>query len=311
MNFKITFSEDNIRRFGTASDISYKHFIGLLENLYGGLGLWRPSCSLRYRDEDGDFVIVGSQLEWEEMVSLLGKGKVIRLTVAAAERSSGCGRAQGAHPCPGFAFLPSGMPGRFLYHTLHREGIQALDRKDFPAARSLFATLTALKPSDPISHYNLACADSLLGNVEGAASALVRSIEVGYNNLQHLLSDPDLENLQVRCPARFGEICSLLDPLRRCGGECAGKGEAGAPEGPAVVAAPAKVEEVQEGRREEVVQEGMREVVVQEGMAKETESKWSKELEMLHQFGFHSDVVLIELLEQTGGCIQKTIDLLL
>eukprot|EP01124_Arcella_intermedia_P025723 TRINITY_DN4663_c0_g1_i1.p1 TRINITY_DN4663_c0_g1~~TRINITY_DN4663_c0_g1_i1.p1 ORF type:complete len:331 (-),score=72.58 TRINITY_DN4663_c0_g1_i1:24-1016(-) len=306
--------EDNIRRFGSNGDLSYKDFVGLLGKLYGGLGLWSSGCELRYQDEDGDLVNVGSQMEWEEM-AVLCKGKLIRLTVSPPRESNGrhgapwgCG---GIHPCQRFlpsfltdnignlpTFVPfglQGMPGRFLYHFLHREGIQALDRKDFQTARTLFASLSTLQPEDPISHYNLACAESLLGSVEAAATALVRSIEVGYNDLEHLLSDPDLENLKVQSPARFGEICSLLRPQE---GRSEGDGVGG--EGgrkvevvvPLEVAAPPRVEET--WKKEEV-----------------TESKWGKELEMLHEFGFHSDVLLIELLEQTEGSIQKTIELLL
>eukprot|EP01124_Arcella_intermedia_P025724 TRINITY_DN4663_c0_g1_i2.p1 TRINITY_DN4663_c0_g1~~TRINITY_DN4663_c0_g1_i2.p1 ORF type:complete len:317 (-),score=68.28 TRINITY_DN4663_c0_g1_i2:24-974(-) len=316
MNFKITFSEDNIRRFGSVDALSYEDFVVLLGKLYGSVGLWSSGCELRYQDEDGDLVNVGNQMEWEEMLAVLGKGKVIRLTVSPPESNSGRGAPRGcadrgAHPCqrslPFFlkanignlpTFVPfglQGMPGRFLYHFLHREGIQALDRKDFQTARTLFASLSTLQPEDPISHYNLACAESLLGSVEAAATALVRSIEVGYNDLEHLLSDPDLENLKVQSPARFGEICSLLRPQE---GRSEGDGVGG--EGgrkvevvvPLEVAAPPRVEET--WKKEEV-----------------TESKWGKELEMLHEFGFHSDVLLIELLEQTEGSIQKTIELLL
>eukprot|EP00028_Trichosphaerium_sp_Am-I-7-wt_P002314 CAMPEP_0168519218 /NCGR_PEP_ID=MMETSP0405-20121227/7183_1 /TAXON_ID=498012 /ORGANISM="Trichosphaerium sp, Strain Am-I-7 wt" /LENGTH=114 /DNA_ID=CAMNT_0008539711 /DNA_START=101 /DNA_END=445 /DNA_ORIENTATION=- len=66
-----------------------------------------------------------------------------------------------------------------------------------------------MNPNDMIAHYNLSCACSLLGRVQEAFESLEASIKLGYNNLQHLLSDPDLENVR-KCP----EFEKVIAPLR-------------------------------------------------------------------------------------------------
>ena len=56
--------------------------------------------------------------------------------------------------------------------------------------------LTTLRASDPVAFYNLACTYSRLENLDGAFESLHRAFELGYRDFQHLLRDPDLENLR-------------------------------------------------------------------------------------------------------------------
>jgi len=56
--------------------------------------------------------------------------------------------------------------------------------------------LVVLAPDDPTVHYNLACSLALLGRVESALDTLERALALGYVDLEHLLTDPDLSNLQ-------------------------------------------------------------------------------------------------------------------
>jgi len=70
--------------------------------------------------------------------------------------------------------------------------------------------LTRLLPEDPTSHYNLACSLALLGETEKACDALERAVELGYDDLEHLLADGDLGSLRdaprfARLVARIGE----------------------------------------------------------------------------------------------------------
>ena len=55
--------------------------------------------------------------------------------------------------------------------------------------------LTALRPKDPIAHYNLACSYSLTRRKIEALESLERSIELGYRDLAHLARDSDLAYL--------------------------------------------------------------------------------------------------------------------
>jgi tetratricopeptide (TPR) repeat protein len=56
--------------------------------------------------------------------------------------------------------------------------------------------LTALKPRDPLAHYNLGCSYSLTGQEEKAADSLEIAILLGYKEFDYLDKDPDLSNLR-------------------------------------------------------------------------------------------------------------------
>lgn len=56
--------------------------------------------------------------------------------------------------------------------------------------------LASLKPDDPIIFYNLACDYSLLNQLENSLSCLTQALSLGYEDLEHLQNDPDLENLR-------------------------------------------------------------------------------------------------------------------
>jgi Flp pilus assembly protein TadD len=88
-----------------------------------------------------------------------------------------------------------------LAHVLTRlgrleDGLEA-DRK-----------LVRLAPNSPTVHYNLACSLSLAGQVEASLEALELAIELGYDDVDHLVEDADLFGLHAE--ARFKELVSLL-----------------------------------------------------------------------------------------------------
>jgi len=61
--------------------------------------------------------------------------------------------------------------------------------------------LCQLRQGDPIIHYNLACSCSLLGQMDKALDALEHAIAFGYQDLDYMQRDPDLE--KVRCDPRY------------------------------------------------------------------------------------------------------------
>lgn len=69
--------------------------------------------------------------------------------------------------------------------------------------------LVSLRPEEPTFQYNLACSQSLLGDLDAAFRTLERAIELGYDEFEHLLRDPDLANLR-----RDRRWTGLLDRLR-------------------------------------------------------------------------------------------------
>ncbi len=56
--------------------------------------------------------------------------------------------------------------------------------------------LVRLRPQDPLVHYNLACSFSLMGRVSESLKSLEKAIDLGYDDLAHLVSDSDLDNLR-------------------------------------------------------------------------------------------------------------------
>jgi tetratricopeptide (TPR) repeat protein len=57
--------------------------------------------------------------------------------------------------------------------------------------------LASLEPANPLVFYNLACSYSLAGEIDQAASALEKSLELGYRDFDWLARDPDLKTLRV------------------------------------------------------------------------------------------------------------------
>ena len=57
--------------------------------------------------------------------------------------------------------------------------------------------LAALRPDDPLVHYNLACSYSLTNYCEEALDALDRALTLGYCDIRWLMRDPDLRNVRL------------------------------------------------------------------------------------------------------------------
>jgi len=68
-------------------------------------------------------------------------------------------------------------------------------------------------PSDPVGYYNLSCNYALMGKKKLALDTLEKSIDLGYDNYEHLKNDPDLDNIR-RC-LRFRKILWKLLHLNK------------------------------------------------------------------------------------------------
>lgn len=56
--------------------------------------------------------------------------------------------------------------------------------------------LVGLLPDDFLARYNLACSLARAGRADEAIDALSRAILLGYDDLDHMESDPDLESIR-------------------------------------------------------------------------------------------------------------------
>jgi len=70
------------------------------------------------------------------------------------------------------------------------------DEKSLSTARYLLLHILKFQPNDSNALYNLACVESLIGNVEGAIVQLKNAISAGFNDVQHIVEDPDFDNIR-------------------------------------------------------------------------------------------------------------------
>jgi len=88
---------------------------------------------------------------------------------------------------------------RNLYWNLHRMSLQYLDSLDknvIQKGKEILLKMVDMFPNNKITLYNLACAESLLGNVKESISTLEKAIEAGYHDLTHMLNDKDFNNIK-------------------------------------------------------------------------------------------------------------------
>src|SRR6267142_2534030 len=64
--------------------------------------------------------------------------------------------------------------------------------------------LVALRPQDPLAHYNLACSFALLRKSDLALKTLRRAIELGYRDFRYMREDHDLDS--IRHDPRFRQL---------------------------------------------------------------------------------------------------------
>jgi tetratricopeptide (TPR) repeat protein len=72
--------------------------------------------------------------------------------------------------------------------------------------------LIALRPNDPVVHYNLACSYALLGKVDLALKTLRKAIELGYRDFRYMREDCDLQ--AVRDDPRFADLLTEFENLK-------------------------------------------------------------------------------------------------
>ncbi len=64
--------------------------------------------------------------------------------------------------------------------------------------------LIALRPTDPLAHYNLACSYAPLNRPEQAIKTLRRAVELGYRDFRYMREDRDLDS--IRTDPRFRQL---------------------------------------------------------------------------------------------------------
>jgi len=85
------------------------------------------------------------------------------------------------------------------FWSLHQQSLQylqSLDKNVIQKGKETILKMLEIIPNHKIALYNLACAESLLGNVKEGVAALEKAINAGYSDLTHMLNDTDLNNIK-------------------------------------------------------------------------------------------------------------------
>jgi len=216
-----------------------------------------------------------------------------------------------------------------LFDCLHRKAMECLssfDREVIQKGKDYLIAMVQMKPDNYIALYNLACADSLLNNVPEALQTLEKAIRNGYSDLQHILSDTDLDNIRnsegfVKLVSLISEFKNSFVPKEECGDcdcneDCIEFDEKGIP----LSDEPVVLEYDSLFGDYKFVEEP---VVVKEEVQKQlnnnlTESfvdlriKWVEQISSIKSLGFMvDDEVLSLLLEQTSGNVEDVVNMLL
>lgn len=72
--------------------------------------------------------------------------------------------------------------------------------------------LARLEPRNPLVFYNLACSYSLSGEMDQAANALEKALQLGYRDFDWLARDPDLKPL--RGHAAYDDLKAKIRQLK-------------------------------------------------------------------------------------------------
>ena len=88
--------------------------------------------------------------------------------------------------------------------ALEALGMAYTQRGEFERGLGVDRRLAELRPQNPRIHYNLACSYALVGDVDLAIASLERAIELGYDDVEHLERDRDLD--PIRHDRRFQEL---------------------------------------------------------------------------------------------------------
>ena len=97
-----------------------------------------------------------------------------------------------------------------LNSFLSKKGLRSLNISDFPSAVKCFEFATRLSPMAS-SYYNLACSHSNNSSPDQALAAFEKSLELGYNSFEHILTDADLD--PIRELPKFSQIIIKYSPM--------------------------------------------------------------------------------------------------
>jgi len=306
ISFKVYFSEDNIRRFNCAHIPNWLEFTGILGQNFSSF--YQPAHgTVQYIDAEGDKIQVSSQFEWEEMFNQFPpeSHKLFKIYIssgATSQKPDTKSSPPTERGCHHRHWKGCGRGRKMVWwpYALQSRGLKLLSEKRYKEASDMFREQSGKQPENPIPVYNIACAESLLGNVSEALVYLNKAVDLGYTDLAHMLKDEDLNN--IRNTEGFNAVVYRL------------KAAQGQPVEPVVVvSSPPPSVQVQP----EIVIPPQQEPVPLDitpdppAQSPIVTSPWAPQLEIFHEMGYLNDELIVAMLEKFQGDLQKSLMALL
>jgi len=182
-----------------------------------------------------------------------------------------------------------------LGDAIHNKAMEYLNEKQFKDASKTFRAQGILQPNNPNAFYNVACAESLMGNTDEALVYLNKAIDLGYRNLNHVLLDSDFNNInstegfRVAC-SRLQTILSPSEPETKCESPAQPEPKPQPPSEPKCEPEPQPSEPTPA-------------VIVPPFVL----TPWAAELEVLHDIGYLNDEIIVPILEKNRGNVELTV----
>jgi len=182
-----------------------------------------------------------------------------------------------------------------LGDAIHNKAMEYLNEKQFKDASKTFRAQGILQPNNPNAFYNVACAESLMGNTDEALVYLNKAIDLGYRNLNHMLLDSDFNNInstegfRVAC-SRLQTILSPSEPETKCESPAQPEPKPQPPSEPKCEPEPQPSEPTPA-------------VIVPPFVL----TPWAAELEVLHDIGYLNDEIIVPILEKNRGNVELTV----
>jgi len=135
------------------------------------------------------------------------------LNAKESENDSCCPYFGSGNTCFGCLSDPPQCTNQEFWGLHHRavDCLLSVDRNRIMNGKECLLRMLDMIPNHVVTCYNLACAESLLGNVEEALNYLERAIIVGYRDLEYILNDQDFNN--IRHYPRFIRIIQKLQEI--------------------------------------------------------------------------------------------------
>ncbi len=86
--------------------------------------------------------------------------------------------------------------GQRKFAALFQQSMNHFRAKQWAKARQIVLEMLELRPEHSVTWYNLACAESRLGNLDAACDALDKAFDHGYADFRHMQRDPDLRAIR-------------------------------------------------------------------------------------------------------------------